>query len=389
MSPRRLLVVGRHAEETAETTALLELVRELAAGGDDLGVHVLLQRGGPLIERFAALAPTVVVGDLGSGSPMGVAERALGRVGLVGPALAVRARRLGLSDWGRGDVVYLHTVLCVQVLRYLGASEVAVLCRVPEAAHPLHQPLSAPDLALLVRRVDRFLPVTAAGVDELCDEHGVDATRVVRIPEAITSPPAADHDGRSAHEGLRRRLGLPEESVVVGSFGASALDPPSPAAALAVALRRHHSPARMLCVAPEHLADGWAQHDVECADLGDRVTVVEATDPLPAYPEVCDVVVHAGWGLDHPRPYLDAMALGVPVVCFDLHEMADLVGADEAGYVCPYLDLDAMAECVAALVADSSARRTKGAVAAQRVQAANGAVVAVAALREEIAAVRS
>ncbi len=383
--PRRLLVVGRDAADGPEARALLGLVEALGAGpGPEL--RVLLQSGGPLVDRFTALAPTTVVAGLTGASPGGVAERVLGRAGLTARALAVRGRRLGLDGWGTGDGVYLHSVLCVQVLRYLPAGAGPVLCRVPEAAHPLHHPLSAADLALLLDRVDRFLAATAIGVEELTADRGLAPDRVVRWQEAVAAPPAdlgPDDPGRL--DELRARLGLRAGDVVVGSFGASAIEPPSPVTSLAVALRRLDSPARLLCVAPEHASDGWAAHDVDHAGLGDRALVVQAAEPLPPYAALCDLVVHAGWGPDHPFPYLDAMARGRPVVCFEGHELAGLVGADEAGAVCPYLDLEAMAARVADLAADAETRAARGAVAASRVAEAHGVAGAASELRRQLA----
>lgn len=377
----RLLLVGRDAEDVTDTRLLLGLVRAFAADEAGAEVRVLLQRGGALRDRFAALADTVVVADLPERSPAGLVERGLGRLGMRGPALGVRARRLGLDGWGSGDAVYLHTVLAVQAIRYLPTDgRATVVCRVPESAHPLDQPLSAVDLSLLTARVDRFLATTAAGVEELTAALDVPAERVVRVPE-VAVPAAADGDA----ERLRAALGFAPGEVVVGSFGASATDPPSPAASLAVALRRHGTEARMLFVAPEHASDGWVRHDVECAGLADRVRVVDATEPLPAYALVCDVVAHAGWGVDHPTAYLEAMAGGAPAVCFDGHELATLVGADEAGVVCPYLDLSAMAEGVARLVDDPELRRAAGTRAAAAVAEHHPITVVVDALHEALA----
>lgn len=382
--PSRLLVVGRDAADGGEARALLGLVEALVADGGP-AVRVLLQGGGPLADRFAAVAPTTVITALGGATPGAVVERALGRAGLTARALAVRGRRLGLDGWGPGDGVYLHSVLCVQVLRYLPVTAGPVLCRVPEAAHPLHHPLSAPDLALLLDRVDRFLAATAIGVEELTTERGVPAERVVRWREAVAAPPAdLGPDDPARLDELRSRLGLGADEVVVGSFGASAIEPPSPVTSLAVALRRLDRSTRLLCVAPEHASDGWAAHDVDHAGLGDRAVVVQASEPLPPYAALCDLVVHAGWGPDHPFPYLDALARGRPVVCFEGHELAAVVGDDEAGAVCPYLDLEVMAARVAELAADAGERDARGAVAATRVAGAHDVTAVAGALRRQL-----
>lgn len=385
----RLLVVARDATATRENQALVEMVQGLV-DGEGASVTVLLQQGGPLVDDLAASAPVRRVDALSRRSPGSVVERLLGRLGLRATAARVRGRRLGLGRLGAGDVVYLHTVLVVQVLRYL-PSGVPVLCRVPESAHPLRQPLSADDLGLLLDRVTRFLPATAAGADELTLAHGVAPGRVVQVPEAVAAHLDGRFDRTEEAEALRRRLDLPEAAVVVGMFGAAAVEIHAPAAPLAVAIRRRPDGKEvvLLLVVPEHMADPWATHDIANAGLSGSVVVVESADPAPPYVELCDVVVHAGWGRDHPRAYLEAAAAGVPIVCAEGHDLADVVGDDEGGFVCARLDLPALAERVTTLAADPARRRAMGGRAAERVAEHHRADAAAARLWHQVLAVAS
>ncbi len=384
-----LVVVARDAAATRENQALVELVQALV-DAEGAPVTVVLQHGGPLVDDLAASASVRLVDALSRRSPGSVAERLLGRIGLRATAARVRGRRLGLGRLGSGDVVYLHTVLVVQVLRYLPPG-VPVLCRVPEAAHPLRQPLSVDDLGLLLDRVTRFLPVTAAGADELTRVHGIAPDRVVRAHEAVAAHVDGRFDRAEEARALRDGLGLPEDVVVVGMFGAAAVEIHAPAAPLAVAIRRRPDgkDVVLLLVVPEHMADPWATHDIANAGLSDSVAVVEAADPARTYVELCDLVVHAGWGSDHPLAYLEAAAAGVAIVCAEGHDLADVVGDDEGGFVCPRLDLPALAERVTTLAADPALRRAMGARAAERVVERHGAAAAAARLWDQARAVAS
>ncbi len=379
---RVVVVVGRDAADTQENRAFAALARALVEVAD-ARVSVLLQHGGPLVDDLAAVAPTIVADGLARRSPAAVVERLLGRVGLRAGAARVRGHRLGLARLTAADAVYLHTVLSVQVLRYLPAG-VPVLCRVPESAHPLRQPLSAPDLRLLLDRVTRLLPTTGAGLDELTGVHGVPPGRLTRVREAVVPPPAPP--SAAEVDALRRDLGLTPDDVVAGVFGAAAVEIHAPAVPLAVAVRRRPQGERvaLLLVVPEHMTDPWARHDIDRAGLADRVALLELEPPAPPAVALCDVVVHAGWGSDQPLAYLEAAAAGVPVVCAEGHELAEVVGDDEGGYVCPRLDLPAMAEAVVALAVDPEQRRSKGARAAARVAAAHAPAAAAARLWDEI-----
>src|SRR5690606_9110852 len=230
----RLLLVAPDAEDHAANRAFTALVAALVDQPGAPDVRVLVLGGGPLVAELRAVAPTTVAADLRSRDVGAVVERAVGRAGLRDAAAKVRGRRLGLAGLGPGDAVYLHDVLAVQVLRYLPAG-VPVLCRVAEAAHPLHQPLSALDLDLLLARVNRFLAVTDAGIDELERTRAVDPGRIRRAREVVVAPPPADPEQVAA---LRSRLDLPEQALVAGVFGAAAVEIHAPCAPLAVAVRR-------------------------------------------------------------------------------------------------------------------------------------------------------
>jgi glycosyltransferase involved in cell wall biosynthesis len=96
------------------------------------------------------------------------------------------------------------------------------------------------------------------------------------------------------------------------------------------------------------------------------------------------VVVHAGWGQDQPLAYLEAAAAGVPVVCSEGDELAEVVGDDEGGFVCPRLDLPALAAAVTALAADPALRHAKGTTASARVVAAYSPSAGAARLCAEL-----
>lgn len=363
-APGRLLLVAPDAADRAANRAFVALVAALVARTGAADVRVLVLGGGPLVAELREVAPTTVASELRHRDVGAVVERAVGRAGLRGAAAKVRGRRLGLAGLGPGDAVYLHDVLAVQVLRYLPAG-VPVLCRVAEAAHPLHQPLSAVDLDLLLGRVDRFLAVTDAGVDELERTRGVDPRRIRRAREVLVAPAPTDPAEVAA---LRSRLDLPEGALVAGVFGAAAVEIHAPCAPLAVAVRRRPDAADvvLLLVVPEHMTDPWALHDIDHAGLAERVRVLALEGEAPPYVALCDLVVHAGWGSDHPRAYLEAAAAGVPIVCFDGHELAEVVGADEGGVVCPRLDLPALAAGVGALAGSPERRAAAGDAAATR-----------------------
>ena len=364
----RLVVVHHRAAATPETVALVELVRALVADGG-VEVEVLLFEGGPLADELAGLAPTTVVADLDTRSGAALVETLLFKLRLRAAGYRRRSHRLGLDRWAPGDSVYLHTVLGVQVLRYLperAAGGPQVVCRVAEDAHPLRHPLAAPDLGLLLRRVDRFLPVTSAGRDELLEDHALAPGRVWKVPELFVPPDDRLPDRGPERARLRAELGVATDAVVVGSFGGES-DAPDLGVLLWSMLthRARGRPVELLYGVGETEAGFWMEHDLRETGLAEGTHAIAEDAPLGTVLELCDVLVLLTRLDDHPFAYLERAAAGVPVLCFEGNSFAPLARLGDPGNVVPYLDVAAVAEQVAHLLeGDSSLAARRDAMAA-------------------------
>jgi glycosyltransferase involved in cell wall biosynthesis len=379
-----VLLVGDGADRTAETVALIEIAARLAQHAD-LDVQLLLHRAGPLIDDFRAAAPTTVARELARWSLAGLVERGLFGLRLRRLGFRLRSRRLGVGPWSPHDVVYLHTVLAVPLLALLPPARPSVACRLAERMIPLRHPLKEHDLQLLLSRVDRFLPVTGAGRDELLGEHGIAPHRVQRLPEAIVVD--SSRAPVPAGEAERAALGIPPDAVVVGALGSAASDAPDLCASLSVLLRDRAAAGDVaaLWVVAEYAQATWLRHDVDRAGLGDWVHVEKMTSEAPTFVEVCDILVLLTRLDDYPLTYLEAAARRIPMVCFAGNELAEIVG-DDAGFVVPYLDVAAVAERVKVLIDDPAQRAARGAAAADGVFAVHSVDAVADRLHDELVA---
>jgi glycosyltransferase involved in cell wall biosynthesis len=311
----------------------------------------VLLRGGPLVEDFCSVAPTTVVDELAKWSVPGVIEGLLFAARRTAAGFRRRSARLRLRRWRAGDVVYLHSVLSVQILRYLPPDGPFVLGRLTEEAHPLDHPLQPADLRMLLERVDRFLAETVVGAEELLAAHEVAPARVARVPELLVTDHPRLPDRADLRAERRRDLGVAADAVVVGSFGASLVEPPDAMATVwSTLVRRGTDPTNLLLWGRAHTAASfWMEHDLETAQLGGTTRAVDATD-LRAVLAACDVAVLSTRAVDYPRAFLELLAAGVPVVCFEGNRLADAVRRTEPADVVPYLDLDAVADRLTALL---------------------------------------
>ncbi|HYF45476.1 MAG TPA: glycosyltransferase, partial [Acidimicrobiales bacterium] len=228
-----------------------------------------------------------------------------------------------------------------------------------------------------------------AGDEELRTEHDVPRTRIGRMAEVVVGRDRRLADREHEVAALRRSLAIPPGAVVLTSFAVAAVHDPPELCVTLVSRLRERVGSTQLClvwVVPPDRERLWIVHDLERTGLAGLVRVVEAEVPLPPYVEMSDLMVHASRSPQHPLAYLDAAALGVPIVCFEHHDLAELVGADEGGAVCRSLDVVEMADRLAELVADPCRRARAGAAAADRVRERNGVEGAADRLWQQIEA---
>jgi glycosyltransferase involved in cell wall biosynthesis len=86
------------------------------------------------------------------------------------------------------------------------------------------------------------------------------------------------------------------------------------------------------------------ENDIACAGLSDRIHLVPSVANPLDYFNMSDVFVLVSREESFGLAGLEAAALGKPIICFDkggsMHEFVE----NDAGYVVPYLNINAMAE---------------------------------------------
>jgi glycosyltransferase involved in cell wall biosynthesis len=357
MSRRRpLLLVAHDAGRGEMPLFVLRFVRWLHQHDHD--VRVLLWRGGPLLSELRTLAPVEVVDDLNRWW----FARLLQVVGLRAVAARVKGLRLRLSLrlLARGRTVLVVGAEAGRAVGYLGGGG-AVVTSLPGGRRSLDA-LSPADRAALLARSDGVLVRDEAAVAELAGHDEVPADRLRVVPPSMPLPAASSSPG-----GARRRLGIPEDAVVVAGTGTDDWwRAPDPFVVVAWQLRhrRPDLPLHFLWACADDDEDGlWPlRHDVENAGLTERFHL--ATDPPAADDLVAaDVLVVATREESLRQVALDVALAARPVVVSAAGDVAAALG--EGAVVVPPLDLDGAVEAVLALL-DDPARAAALALAAHQ-----------------------
>lgn len=334
----RVVVATHEVTRTGAPMSLLHLLRWLVAN-TDLAIELVVAGpggdGGLLLADFEALVPTRVAPELFDAG--------------------------GSARLPACDVLYVNSVFASGCLRHLPEPRPHVISRVPELGMALRQ-LPDDDRAALFAGTDRFVAVSGAVRRLLVDRYGVAAEAIAIVPGSV------DLDGvipptRAEVAARRAELGVPDDGYLVGGAGTTDWRKGPDLfvrVAMLVAERLGGPRAHFAWLGGEPGGPAFwrAENRVHVEPppvhfLGSR------PDPY-AWFGALDVFALTSREDPFPRVCMEAAALEVPIVTFENGGAPELV-AKGCGVVVPYLDLDAMADAVVALVGDPERRRALGA----------------------------
>lgn len=346
-----MLVVGHAATRTGAPAVTLSWLRWL----QEQGVHTeaVVLAGGALETDFEA-AGARVIGPMGSHAWM--IERGLSKLGMKrSAALAALVRHGPVLRRTTAPTVYLGSVTAGFALRFLPADR-QVVTHVHELDFVVDAFVSAEMWLRLVERTSVWV-APADCVSEMLERRGVAPDRIVIQPEFV--------DRRSLRQGdvtgetIRRRLGVPEDTVLIGAAGTTDWRKGADLfIRLAASLDRGPDIAGAHFVwiggssRPDDLRHFW--HDVAMLGLEDRFHFIGEVDDAPAWIASLDVLCVTSREDPMPLVAIEASMHSTPIVAFDCGGLSEVArGHDgERMLVVDHLDIDAMDGSVRSLLRD-------------------------------------
>lgn len=363
-----VLLVGHDASRTGAPSALLQAAA-WARGHGVAGLSVVLVRGGPLVDSFAAVAPTVVL-DAGRG--VATLERSVAAARSVGVSVPFSTVRPSWRVPVTGTVV-ANTLAALPVAARLAdrrGRSARLVCHVHELDGVAARLL--PDAARrrqLVGRVDHWIAAGPAVAEMLTSRWGLERSAVTTVDGFIEPPP--DHSAADL-AGARQRLGVEPSRPLVLAVGA---------------LNRRKGPERFVdlmsvlashpCRPQGRWVGGDGDSPVHAELLADlersadpaSVGVLTAQDDVSAFLAVAEVVVSTSIEDPYPLVALEAAAVGTPVVGFDAGGLGHLLaGAGRDDLAVPVGDLLGLADVVRRLLDDADERSELGRQLSARVR---------------------
>src|SRR5690606_5747696 len=156
----------------------LHFLRWLRATSD-LGFEILLLAGGPLVDEFAAIAPTHRVEALGRGANAYL-EAGIAKAGFpdVSDRLKIGRARRSIGQLGHFDVLYLNSTTSALALRILPTGPPLVFSHIHELRSAFAYWFPERDRAKMLAATDWFVACADDVGRNLVDHYDVPADRV-------------------------------------------------------------------------------------------------------------------------------------------------------------------------------------------------------------------
>lgn len=365
MALKQMLVVTRDGTLSSDQLFLLYFLRWVTAS-TPVEVEVLSWHEGPVTADLREITSVRVMEELDRWRPARLFE--VLRLRRIAQALKGVRLRWWLHRRRHADVVYVNGFEAARIVGYLGSTHPPVVVHVHDPSELDSPRLTEADRATIVDRAARFVAASDEVADHLRDRFTVAGDRVVRHDHFVAG---ADHLPASTERPTRAHLGLDPDALVVGGIGSTDWwASPDQFVLLAWALRRRRPELSLRFVWIAGDADDkvlWPlRHDLANAGVDDLTVVACGRRPLD-YLAVMDALVLSTRAESQELIALEAAASGVLVVATD--NLARSGSIAEIAVVVPYLDVDALADALLALVevpAEREARVDRARTVARR-----------------------
>ncbi len=285
--------------------------------------------------------------------------------GLPGPVWRLRRQLAVIVAAFRPDIVHTH-LLKADVLGALVAGRAGPAALV-SSKHNDERALLRRSVSFVHGRLARRVRLTIAlseHVARFTERHGrVDPARIRRVYYGVDPALLQPRRDRAA---VRRELSLPEDAPVLVCVGRLAPQKDHPTLLAALALLP--ADVLLLVVGGDPFGDG----ETRLADLAGRLGLGARARFLGIRHDVPDLLAASdlfvlpslweGLGL----VFLEAMAVGLPIVASRVSAIPEVVEDGATGWLVPPGDPEALARAITAALGDPAARASRGALGRRR-----------------------
>jgi glycosyltransferase involved in cell wall biosynthesis/SAM-dependent methyltransferase len=272
-------------------------------------------------------------------------------------------------------LIYANTITNGPVLAGLADIGCPVITNVHELEYCIQYRMSRENNQQILACTTHFIAGSQAVKKYLVEGMGVASEKVDVVYECIPTQHYQPDSLRAqyAQFKIRQELKIPPKAPIVGGSGTTdwrkGVDMFVPLA-LAVYKRPAHQRTHFVWVGGENAGPNWGalQYDAKHCGLEAYVHFAGAHTNWMDYEALFDVFTLPSREDPFPLVNLEAATLGKPIVCFEGSGGTQEFVEDDIGFVVPYLDVEAMAEKVCALLESPDLRKRFGERARKKVR---------------------
>jgi glycosyltransferase involved in cell wall biosynthesis len=357
---KKILFISHDATRTGAPIIFLNFL-EWFKNNSKIPFRILLKSRGDLETRFQALAPVNVFYNQQTASGW-YSQAIIGRaIQYISNRFHVSRLRRELSQDDIG-LVYSNTVTNGGVLQYLASLNCPVITHVHELESEIRK--SGPDNWELVKKFTKhYIAVSEAVKQNLILNHNI-PEKNIDVVHGFISISQLKHNLQGGNN-TRESLIIPKDALIVGSSGAGSWRKGKDLfVQLAAKVIRKQVGRAIHFVWVGGRTDksefDAIEHDFRHAGISDKIHFVKhVPNPLDYYAEF-DIFAMISREDPFPLVNLEMAAMGKPIVCFENAGGTPEFVEHDAGFVVPYLDIDAMAEKIFVLAQNEDLRKEMG-----------------------------
>ena len=356
-----ILFVSHDAHKGGSQTVLLNTIAWFRAH-TAISIKILCLEGGDLLPQFRELADTILLSDL---QPRGLP--------LSDDDLAKRL--LDALDQEIPDLIYGNTIVTGKAYPWLNKLDVPILTHVHEMDSSIKH-YGADSIEHVLEDSAHFLTCSKAVQNILIRNYGISADKISIGHASIYKDPGLKKLDTIEKNRQRKKLGLVQDKHLI--FGCGIGMPFRKGADLFIKLgqiirKKGYDRFHLYWIGEfdKNASDAshgiWSDHlrGLEQSDLRDYVTFLGYKNHPREYLQVGDAYVMTSREEPFGLVALEAADCEIPTICFENAGAADFVG-DEAGFIVPFEDVEAMAEKLIYLMENEAQRETLGRQAKER-----------------------
>ncbi len=375
--PQTILFIGHSADYTGAPLVLLRLCKWLK-NNTNFNIEIILKTEGPLQHEYEKIAPVhiyhkPILSTLRSEKYARSIAKHNNYVAAVHVQLAsllikyLKIYKLKRSfPIGSIDLIFSNTLTNGEILESLSYINCPVICRVAELENWI-QRAGKTNFALIEKNVNRFIAVSKIVKNNLVINHHISPKIITIVPGFI------DVTDKNCLQSIEKNeFGIPQDAIIIGGSGGNSwLKGKDIFIQLAVTILNHFTkiPMYFVWLGGKNSGVEYSQlvHDIEKTGFKEKIILIPTVQNPLDYFTLFDIFAMVSREDSYPTINLEVGSLQIPIVCFDNAGGSPEFVENDAGFIVPYLDINAMVAKIITLAEDKNLRKQLGKRAREKV----------------------